>query len=214
MKSKFAPTVVGYDRNRIYKNNTYIMDASYADRFGQDRFLLMKKVITYESYVMENIIVEGNYFDAYILSFIQSEIHYTKSYTFKNNVVKTKTCENVTDSQAFGYIKATVDGNGNPVARTLTITGNAITADSKPSGSAVGSKHSHLFATYETVANDLDDDLTTIVITGNTVTWYFTDTDYTSKTSAEIETAEITKYTQYRTGGNIDISGNTIMALP
>ncbi len=204
MKGKTAQPVGTLKKTRIYRYNAYVVEASYADRFGQDRLLLRKRMIN-NTTVMDNIDISYNTFDVYILTFLQGGVKVNETCKFNNNTLTADTAETITDTQAFSYVYVKRDGEGAPIASSLEFKDNTLICDSIPSGAAAGAYHIHFLNVYQVSGGSLADDLTTVTMTGNTIQGYFT--DYTN------EAAEIAKYTTY--GGDVTptISGNTITPL-
>ena len=135
MKSKGAPSVVGARTERIYKNNTYIVEPSYADKFGEDRFLLRKEINTYVSNI-DYILIEDNYFDVYILSFRLPR--FTQYYKFNENTIIMDTTENSINWQMLVGVFDMKDNSDNFIPRNAIFTNNTITCDSKAFGNGVG----------------------------------------------------------------------------
>lgn len=123
---------------RIYRGNHYITEASYADKFGQDRYMLRKQIDTFETWI-ENVIIEDNTFDMYILS----SPRYKKAinYTFNNNTMNLVTQESASCTQAYVGILEYKDASGNLVPRQITFTNNKITTEN-PALDGVASAYS------------------------------------------------------------------------
>ena len=84
MKSKGTNKAEYNGVKRLYKNNTYIVEKSYADVFGRPYEELWVSLSDYQS-EMDTVIVENNIFDVYKLTMSYAEpIH---NYTFSNNEV-------------------------------------------------------------------------------------------------------------------------------
>jgi hypothetical protein len=141
MKSKGAHKVAGVKTERIYRNNTYIVEPGYADKFGKDRFLLRKEINTY-AVDIDRIIIEDNYFDMYILSFRGPT--FKELYQFNRNTVLTDTIEHSVTWQALVYNKDMKDSSGNFIPRNIIFTNNNITCDSKAFGQGIGTSRFYL----------------------------------------------------------------------
>ena len=117
------------DSSRIYMGNHYITEASYADKFGQSRYLLMKQIDTYETWIY-NVDIENNTFDMYILS----SPRYKKAinYTFNNNTLNLVTQESASCTQAYIGIQEYRDASGSLVPRQLTFTNNKVNTLNPP----------------------------------------------------------------------------------
>jgi hypothetical protein len=142
MKSKFGSSVAGKKTERIYRNNKYIVETDYADRFGKDRFLLRKEINTWQTDI-DSIIIEDNYFDMYILSFDYYGQMFKELYKFNRNTVTTYTTEHSVNTQAFAYIKEMKDESGNFITRDLIFTNNTITCVKYPFGAGIGTLNSY-----------------------------------------------------------------------
>jgi hypothetical protein len=143
MKSKFGIEINGVKTERIYRNNTYIVEPGYADRFGKDRFLLRKEINTWQG-DMNSIIIEDNYFDMYILSFGNGVQYFKDLYKFNRNTVLMDTVERSINRQVLTYIKGVKDASGNFIPRNLIFTNNTITCDSKPFSQGIGTEEFYL----------------------------------------------------------------------
>ncbi len=143
MKSKSGTSVAGEKTERIYRNNTYIVEPGYADRFGQDRFLLRKKINTWQTDI-DSIIIEDNYFDMYILSFDYYGQRFKELYKFNRNTVLMDTIEHSVHYQAFAIINEMRDESGNFIPRDLIFTNNTITCDTAPFGAGIGNRKFYL----------------------------------------------------------------------
>jgi hypothetical protein len=117
------------DSSRIYMGNHYITEASYADKLGQSRYLLMKQIDTYETWIY-NVVIKDNTFDMYILSSPRDKK--AINYTFNNNTLNLFTQESATCTQACLGIQEYRDASGNLVPRQLTFTNNRITTLNPP----------------------------------------------------------------------------------
>ena len=82
---------------RLYKNNTYVVEKEYADKFGKDRYLLKKEINTYQS-PMDEVILKNNIIDVYILSDNRSKN--IINYTCDGNTIKCYTSEIDTNTQS------------------------------------------------------------------------------------------------------------------
>lgn len=84
MKSKMANTSEYHGRNRVYKNNTYIVEKSYADAFNRPYDELWVSLSGYQ-HEMDKVLVDSNIIDVYSLAmFYGQSIH---NYTFTNNKI-------------------------------------------------------------------------------------------------------------------------------
>lgn len=163
MKSKVAHSVNGAKTERIYRNNTYIVESGYADQFGEDRYLLRKNINGFVSH-MDNIVIEDNYFDMYILNFRANGQAFNESYKFNRNTVLLDTIEHSMYSQAYAYLEEIKDESGSSIPRNLIFTNNTITYDSGPFGQGVGTKSFYLICDYA------DGDKTTVDFSNNNMT--------------------------------------------
>ncbi|MFX4263343.1 hypothetical protein ACOBQJ_14230 [Pelotomaculum propionicicum] len=152
MKSKYAPEVAGEKTERIYRNNTYIVEPDYADRFGKDRFLLRKEINTWQGGI-DRIIIEDNDFDMYILSFTRYGEKFKELYKFNRNKILTDTIEHSINTQNFAYVGEMKDKSGEFIPRDLIFTNNTITCGNEPFGQAIGTKKSSLLC-YEAGSGD------------------------------------------------------------
>lgn len=143
MKSKHAVPIIGEKTERIYRGNTYIIEPGYADRFGEDRFLLRKSINNYNMEI-DRIIIEDNYFDMYILSFTGTGQRFKELYKFNRNIVLMDTIEHSVTWQAFAYIKDMKDESGNFIPRDLIFTNNTITCENEPFGQGIGTHMFHV----------------------------------------------------------------------
>jgi hypothetical protein len=157
----------GTGGSRVYRDNTYIVEPSYADRFGEDRYLLRKKYGTWQTDI-DSIIVEDNTFDMYILDFAFN-VSWGTYYKFHGNKVHCDMMRSV-GRQAYIYMRDWTSAETH-VARQVIFTDNTIIYDSAPSGDAVGAETYRLVA-YDTGGFDENTDLTTVTFTGNTITTY------------------------------------------
>jgi hypothetical protein len=114
---------------RIYRGNHYITEAAYADKFGQDRYLLRKEMDTFQTWI-ESVIIEDNTFDMYILSSPRYKM--AVNYTFSNNTMNLYTQESANLTQAYVGILEYRDAAGNLVPRQITFTNNKITTLNPP----------------------------------------------------------------------------------
>ncbi|MBD8134906.1 hypothetical protein IFR10_05070 [Bacillus sp. CFBP 13597] len=130
---------------RIYRKNNYIVEPNYADRFGKDRFMLRKQINTYQEW-MDQVIVEDNFFDIYILSF--NRLTMMKQYIFNKNTVKTYTVENNVNTQALIGIHEYKDTNGDTIPRQMVFTNNIVIIENPPVGEEFGTKESSLVCNY------------------------------------------------------------------
>jgi hypothetical protein len=173
MKSKTAYDC-GIKRERIYRGNTYIIEPGYADRFGEDRYLLRKEINSLTSEV-DDIIVEDNYFDVYILSFRYWGLKfYEDLYKFSGNTILMDTVEHDGVNQAMVYVGDMKDSSGNPIPRNAIFTNNKIICDTKPFGSGVGTEKFSLINNASTSS-----DKTTVDFSGNEIRY----PDYTMNLS-------------------------------
>lgn len=84
MKSKSAAKKDYHGINRLYKNNTYIVEKSYADIFNRPYDELWVSLSYYQR-EMDTVVVEDNTFDVYKLAMPYGQpIH---NYTFSNNKI-------------------------------------------------------------------------------------------------------------------------------
>ncbi|OCZ49451.1 hypothetical protein [Dehalobacter sp. TeCB1] len=84
MKSKSATKRDYHGINRLYKNNTYIVEKSYADIFNRPYDELWVS-LSYYQHEMDTVVVENNTFDVYKLAMPYGQpIH---NYTFSNNTI-------------------------------------------------------------------------------------------------------------------------------
>jgi hypothetical protein len=114
---------------RVYKRNHYITEASYADKFGQDRYLLRKEMDTYQQWI-DSVVIEDNQFDMYILDSPRTKT--VINYTFNNNTLNLYTQESAVWHQAYIGIIEYRDESGNLVPRTLAFTNNKINTLNPP----------------------------------------------------------------------------------
>jgi hypothetical protein len=114
---------------RIYRGNHYIMEAAYADKFGQDRYLLRKEMDTYQQWI-DSVDVENNVFDMYILDSPRTKL--AVNYTFNNNTLNLYTQESAVRHQAYIGVIEYRDESGNLVPRTLAFTNNKINTLNPP----------------------------------------------------------------------------------
>jgi len=147
------------DSSRIYMGNHYITEASYADKFGQSRSLLMKQIDTYETWIY-NVVIEDNTFDMYILS----SPRYKKAinYTFKNNTLNLVTQESASCTQAYIGIQEYRDASGNLAPRQLTFTNNRITTLNPPSAATAADYPRYIIdneCTGENVSIDFENNI-------------------------------------------------------
>lgn len=77
---------------KFFRNNNFVVEPEYADKMGQDRFLL-RKVITGITNEQENVVIENNTFNVYILSDIYATNSHIINYTFNNNIINAYTAE-------------------------------------------------------------------------------------------------------------------------
>lgn len=162
MKSKMG--ISTDELTRIYRKNTYIIEPSYADKFGKDRLMLRKAINTFQEW-MEKVIIEDNYFDLYTLSF--NRVLKVKQYIFNKNTVKAHTMESSINTQAFIGIYEYKDHKGNNVPRQMAFTNNIIIIDTPPVGEAVGTKEISLIRNYSG-----NNDKVTIVFENNYIKMY------------------------------------------
>jgi hypothetical protein len=164
MKSKYAPTVAGYDRTRVFRNNRFIVEPSYADRFNKDRFLLNKDFYymstssTYQAW-MEDVIIEDNFFDMYILSIRYSSVMYTRLYKFNRNTVLMDTAEHSLSGQAY------INAGANAIPRTAEFKDNILIYDTGAFGAGIGTWRFALI--YNPTSSN---DMTTVNFSGNQIT--------------------------------------------
>lgn len=130
----------GAHGTKIFRGNTYIVEPEYADKFGEDRFLLRKSIDQYQSW-QDNVIIDNNYFDVYLLYY--SPKRRIRNYTFTNNVVNTYTVDTKT-GRGYAFItmnlyrnideKPYLDENGNILIqpRRLVFMNNVITCQNAP----------------------------------------------------------------------------------
>lgn len=137
MKSKNGSTK--HAINRFYRKNKYIVEKEYADKFQQDRNLLIKRIDTYEAYV-DNVIIEDNFFDMYILN--SNRYKKIKNYFFNKNTIKTYTMDYERDTQSFIGIVDIPDYNEQ---RQLLFTNNIVICKNAPQK---GSKVNSLITNY------------------------------------------------------------------
>lgn len=137
MMSKIAINVAGEKTERIYRNNTYIVEPGYADRFGKDRFLLKKDLNIYQVDI-DCITIEDNYFDMYILRFNHTNQRFKELYKFNRNTVLMHTIDKSKYAQTFAYIDQKKDESGEYITRDLIFTNNTITCENEPFGQAIG----------------------------------------------------------------------------
>jgi hypothetical protein len=160
MKSKSAYDC-GIKRERIYRGNTYIIEPSYADRFGKDRFLLRKEINSLTSEV-DDIIIEDNYFDMYILSFRYWGLKfYEDLYKFSGNTILMDTVEHSKIYQSMVYV-----GDNSAIPRQAIFTNNKIICDTKSFGVGVGTVAFHLINNTTTSA-----DKTVVTFSGNEISY-------------------------------------------
>jgi len=114
---------------RVYRGNHYITEASYADKFGQDRYFLRKEMDTYQQWI-DSVIIEDNLFDMYILDSPRTKT--VINYTFNRNTLNLYTQETAVWHQAYIGIIEYRDSSGNAVPRTLTFTNNTINTLNPP----------------------------------------------------------------------------------
>jgi len=144
MKSKMGGTGDGSLLTRNYRKNTYIVEKSYAEKFGKDPFLLRKQIDTYQEWI-DKVIIEDNFFDLYTLSF--NRFKYAKDYTFNKNTINVYTVENSVNTQAYiGIVDYKKDGVNVP--RTMIFSNNNIDVKNPPTGSALGTLESALIRNY------------------------------------------------------------------
>jgi hypothetical protein len=202
-KGKNRTTDATVDSFREYRRNAFIVEASYADRFGEDRYLLRKSWNIYSA-DFNWIVAEHNFFDGYIYNFDDSD-WVLEEYTFHGNTVIMQTM----DQSTFEYetfdpfvpdeprLRSLVPIKDNHTGRVINFTDNIIISKSAAFGGAIGAG-AHYFVT-STVSGA---DTSVITVTGNTIKMY-------GLTYAN-EAAEKAKYGG---GGTIDVSGNTITVL-
>jgi hypothetical protein len=216
MKSKFGTDANGIKTERVYRNNTYIVEPSYADKFGKDRFLLRKSINGWQA-DMNSIIIEDNYFDMYILSFDYfGQRRWGELYKFNRNTVLMDTIEHKS-RQAFITITNMKDENGNFIPRSAEVIDNTYTVDTAAFGSGAGTSGFYLILPYlDGVKSTVQaGDLSKVTITGNNIQFRGTSANikYTN------EAAEVAKHDEIILGSNperkyIVCSGNTITVLP
>jgi hypothetical protein len=141
-QSKIGHNVNGAKTERIYKNNTYIVEPDYADRFGKDRFYLKKQFNSYAT-TIDRVIIEDNYFDVYIMNFSSASQRFKELYEFKRNTVLMDTVDHNSYRQAF--IK--IDERGS-TPRHYVFTNNKITSDTAAFGKGIGEYEYNLIFNY------------------------------------------------------------------
>ena len=86
IKCKNAPRLNGYKNiKRIIRNNTFIVEKSYAERLGRDPEELWVTMSEFDN-EMESVVLEKNKIDVYILRFSSATV-LTHNYTFSNNEI-------------------------------------------------------------------------------------------------------------------------------
>ncbi|MED3998171.1 hypothetical protein P4647_26685 [Peribacillus frigoritolerans] len=194
MKSKMGSSTD--ELTRIYRKNTYIVEPSYADKFGKDRLMLRKNINTYQQW-MEKVIIEDNYFDLYTLSF--NRVIMAKQYIFNKNTVKAYSVENSFNTQAFIGIYEYKDINGNNLPRQMVFTNNNVIIETPPIGGAVGTKEISLIRNYSG-----NNDKVTIVFENNYIKMYELKYILSDERSDEITTNNPCL-------ANIKFNGNTVI---
>ena len=124
MKSKGAAYVDGSYKNikRVYRNNEYIIEKSYATRFGRSPDELWVRIIEFDN-DMESVILENNKIDVYCIRLNSGDVK-THNYTFSNNeihAVKTYNKKNNSVLSISVLTKDNIPGNYIAVDNKITI---------------------------------------------------------------------------------------------
>jgi hypothetical protein len=163
---------------RIYRNNIWIVEKRYADKFNKSRFML-RKVMPCMTDPLDEYIVENNYWNCYILSFQYWGHRFIDNVgKFNNNRVIMTTCEhNVKTDSLTDFYQALVLWVNDSADRILEFKDNYIVHENPPLDSAgVGS------GLFYIVLDQADaGDSTSVLFTGNYLALNgFTYGDYTS----------------------------------
>lgn len=155
MKSKSNK---GYsDATRVYRGNHYITEASYADKFGQDRYLLRKKMDTFQEW-MKDVTIEDNTFDMYILTDLCYKM--AVNYKFNNNIMNLTTMETNAGDQAFIGIIEYRDSTGSLVPRQFSFVNNTVNIGTAASDKAIGTNKMYQIVIESTTLENVKVDFT------------------------------------------------------
>ena len=134
MKAKTGYSKDNEKPERYYRRNTFRVEASYADAFGEDRDLLAKYLHGWENY-MDKIYMEDNVFDLYILYWnFPDGARRIKEFVFTGNEVTAVFGTNRRYNQAFCYIGETLDEEESKVTgKSIVFEDNEITQQTIPS---------------------------------------------------------------------------------
>ena len=122
MKSKDSPRLDGYKNiQRVYRNNTFIMEKSYADVMGRPYEELWMRMIEFDRDI-ESLVVENNKIDAYILRLNSANV-LTHNLIFSNNEIHATKTLNSSANSILAISVHTHDGiPGTYIARNNTVT--------------------------------------------------------------------------------------------
>ena len=123
MKSKGAAYVNDSYKNikRVYRNNEYIIEKSYATRLGRNPDELWVRIIEFD-YDVESVVLENNKIDVYCIRLNSGDVK-THNYTFSNNDIHAVKTYNKKNNSVLSISILTKDNiPGNYIAENNKIT--------------------------------------------------------------------------------------------
>ena len=212
MKSKGGAYVDGSYKHlkRVYRNNEYIIEKSYATRFSRNPDELWVRIIEFDN-DMQSVVVENNKIDVYCIRLNSANVK-THNYTFSDNTIHAVKTYNKKYNSVMSISVVTNDGiAGNFIARN-----NNITIDESGSVPIEGNyfinysitdrvvKHFKVILENNTVKWP---DMQAVVRSGTTV--QSTDMDITMKNNNITTKAALSNKAGWINGAGIDLTGNT-----
>ena len=219
MKCKDSPRLDGYKNiKRIIRNNTFIVEKSYADVMHRPYEELWVKIIEFDN-DMESVVVEDNKIDVYVMRLNTSDVK-THNFTFSNNDIHAVKTLN-SSSNCVLSVTAKIDDDG--VHGSYIASKNKIVIDEP--GSSPGTNNSLIRYNFPNRKIDhtkviFDNnqvswpDLETIVTAAYTVTignvpMDITITNNTVKTEKALK--KVTNIKKDNATADVDISKNTFI---
>jgi hypothetical protein len=215
MKCKDSPRLDGYKNiKRVCRNNTFIVEKSYADNWGRPYDELWVKIIEFDN-DMETVVVDNNKIDVYILRLNTADVK-THNFTFINNDIHAVKTRNSSSNCVLPVTAKIDDGiHGTYIARK-----NKIVIDEP--GSSPGTNNSLIRYTFPNGNIDhtkviFEDnyvkwpDMSTIIRSAYTITIGNVPIDISITNNTVITETEPIQISGIR-GATIDLSSNTFIA--